>query len=267
MTRYTIKHVIKALKTAFPGVEFTYASGGQGKRKAVTVSWTGGPAEADVSAASPAHWLGVYRNWRNIYFIRRNTPEEQAVEDARRDADPGVWGSAAWVADTANREAREAAAAVERRKAGAAKAAETRRQRAEIKVALAAFPGIEFEFDVAGRRVEWTSGPPAADVQAKLPAGITARRQTSPEEWAEEAAAKRAAEAAEKHASLDAERNARKARIEAGRSRARLAARQMALPMDLPAENLVRGQKLFRRSSRAWFKSAAIRAVRTGVFE
>ena len=242
MTRYTIKHVIKALKTAFPGAEFTHASGGQGKRKAVIVSWTGGPAQADVSAASPVEFLGPYRNWRNIYFFRRNTPEEQAIEDARRDADPDVWGSAAWVADTANREAREAAAAVERRKAGAAKAAETRRQRAEI----------------TGRWVEWTGGPAEADVQVRLPVGVTARRQTSPEERAE---------AAEEQAKLDAFRNTRKARIEAGRSRARLAARQMALPMGLPAENLVRGQKLFRRSSRAWFKSAAIRAVRTGVFE
>ena len=80
MARYTITHVIKAIKAAFPGVEFTYASGGQGRRKAVTVGWTGDPPPADVSAAFPVQMTREqYQESLLDWGLRELSPREQAA--------------------------------------------------------------------------------------------------------------------------------------------------------------------------------------------
>lgn len=157
-----LRKIKSNLAEAFPAVRFTYDTAGRGRSKGPRVSWTGGPNTTTVSQA--AGWLRHKRGSVTLHFDRTPTPDELAAIEARQAQE-----HAEWLADAPNRAARHKAAIAEKRRLGAAKAAETRVRNAEGEAALAAvtarWPGVAFTV-YENRALVWEDGPSEADVRA-----------------------------------------------------------------------------------------------------
>jgi hypothetical protein len=228
---------IKAnLAEAFPAVRFTYDTAGRGRAAGPRISWTGGPNTTTVSQA--AGGLRHKRGSVTLHFNRTPTPDELAAIEARQAQE-----HAEWLADAPNREARHKAAIAEKRRLGAAKAAEARARNAEREAALAAvtarWPGVAFTV-YEDRALAWEDGPSEADVRAS---GVV------PGEWRldrdESEEARRKLLCSTRPARKQAKRAEKTARVrkaiaryplalaDAGCRRNHLSA-QIALPIELP---------------------------------
>lgn len=153
MAKETLAHVRKRLAATFPGLAFTYGTGGHGHNRGHLIEWTGGPdANAvRIAADAPRSGCGAWRKPTHYHFRRNMTEAELDVYMAEWDAGAPA-REAAYVADKAARKA-----------ARKAKAADARAYYAKLRAKLAdEYPGVTFRIERGNPH--WTDGPNVASV-------------------------------------------------------------------------------------------------------
>jgi hypothetical protein len=167
---FTLRTVKQRLIATFPETEFSYGTGGRGRRRGHMVTWTGGPATVDVQIATDPYNRVVK------HFGRQPTPEEWAAQLAQWDID-----DAARLAAEPARKAQAKADGLARRQATLA------RRKAHTAILAANWPGVVFTLTHTRNHfcISWTDGPDRNSVAAAC--GVvnwTCTRTVSPREVA-----------------------------------------------------------------------------------